>query len=233
MTLLRYEVLGSTNDEALRLARAGAAHGTVITARQQTAGRGRHGRSWVSPPGNLLVSFLFRPAFFPGFTPMRAAELGFVAALGVADAIDAVTFGCRLKWPNDVLLGGAKAAGILTEMADDAIVIGIGINVAHSPPDMPYPVTSLAAAGAGADADAVLALLTDCLDTRIAEWMKQGFAATRTAWLRRGPGIGQALTVRGAAARHGRFAGLAEDGALLLQTENGIQRIVAGEVMQA
>lgn len=234
MILQRHEVLGSTNDEALRLAHDGAAHGTVVTARQQTAGRGRQGRSWISPPGNLLVSFLFRSAAFAGFTAVRASELGFVAAVAVADTIDAMTGGCQLKWPNDVLLGGAKVAGILTEMAGDAIVIGIGINVAHSPADMPYPVTSLAAAGAAPDADAVLAALMDRMDDRIAEWTAGGFDAIRVAWLLRGPAIGQVMAARCREGwLDGQFAGLAKDGALLLQTQDGIQRIVAGEVLQA
>lgn len=234
MILRRYEVLGSTNDEAFRLAHDGAAHGTVVTARQQTAGRGRQGRSWISPPGNLLVSFLFRSSGFPGFTASRGAELGFVAAVAVADTIAALTGGCQLKWPNDVLLDGAKTAGILTEMAGDAIVVGIGINVAHSPAHMPYAVTSLAAAGAAADAETVLAVLMDRMDNRIAEWAAQGFDAIRVAWLLRGPSIGQVMTARcGGGWLDGQFAGLAGDGALLLQTRDGIQRIVAGEVLQA
>jgi BirA family biotin operon repressor/biotin-[acetyl-CoA-carboxylase] ligase len=228
----RHVLIGSTNDETLRLAREGAPDGTVVVAEQQTAGRGRQGRQWISPPGNLYVSFLIRTERFPGFTPARAAEIGFVAALAVADALDTAIAGSRLKWPNDVLLAGAKVAGILTELASDAIVIGIGINVAHAPPDMPYPVTSVAALGATVSPDALLTTLADHLDQRLLAWHTAGFATIREAWLQRGPEPGQALTARAGSGRvTGTFAGLAEDGALLLATADGLRRIVAGEVV--
>ncbi len=233
MTLHRHDLIDSTNDEALRLARAGAPDGTVVVARQQSAGRGRQGRLWISPPGNLYVSFLFRTARFPGFVPARAAEIGFVASLAVADTLDTIIAGSRLKWPNDVLLAGAKIAGILTEMTGDAIVIGIGINVAHSPPDMPYPVISAAALGATARAEDVRATLTERLAHRLADWAAHGFGPVRDAWLQRGPAPGQCLTARvGTGSISGRFAGLADDGALLLATADGTKRIVAGEVVQ-
>ena len=232
MHLHRHALIGSTNDEALRLARDGAPDGTVVVAEQQSAGRGRQGRRWISPPGNLYASFLVRTARFPSFTPGRAAEIGFVAALAVADALDTAVTGCRLKWPNDVLLAGAKVAGILTEMADDAIVIGIGINVAHAPPDMPYPVTSTAALGGTVSAESLLATLADRLDQRLLAWGAGGFAPVREAWLQRGPTQGQVLTAQAGTNRiAGIFAGLAEDGALLLSTADGVRRIVAGEVV--
>ncbi len=232
MTLHRHDLIDSTNDEALRLARAGAPDGTVVVARQQSAGRGRQGRIWISPPGNLYVSFLVRTGRFPGFVAARAAEIGFVAALAVADTLDTIIAGCRLKWPNDVLLAGAKIAGVLTEMTGDAIVIGIGINVAHSPPDMPYPVVSAASLGGTASADDALAVLTDRLDRRLADWAAHGFGPVREAWLQRGPALGQSLTARlGATTITGGFAGMAEDGALLLTTAEGTRRIVAGEVL--
>ncbi len=232
MTLHRHDLIDSTNDEALRLARDGAPDGTIVVARQQSAGRGRQGRLWISPPGNVYVSYLVRTARFPGFVPARAAEIGFVAALAVADTLDTIIAGSRLKWPNDVLLAGAKIAGILTEMTGNAIIIGIGINVAHSPPDMPYPVVSAAALGATASAEDALVTLTGRLDQRLADWAARGFGPVREAWLQRGPTQGQSLTARvGASTVTGRFAGLAEDGALLLSTPDGMKRIVAGEVV--
>ncbi len=137
-----YDSLGSTNDEARRLAQAGAAHGTVVAARQQTAGRGRVGRSWVSPPGNLYLSVLLRLDL-----PLaRLAELSFVAALAVADMVDSFLppdFRAALKWPNDVLVEGAKISGILIEQGETATIVGIGVNVGHCPTGTPYPVTSL------------------------------------------------------------------------------------------
>ena len=234
MTVHRHDLIGSTNDEALRLARDGAPDGTIVVARQQSAGRGRQGRVWISPSGNLYVSYLVRTGRFPGFAPARAAEIGFVAALAVADTLDTIVAGSRLKWPNDVLLAGAKIAGILTEMTGDAIVIGIGINIAHSPPDMPYPVTSAASLGGTATANDALEVLTARLDQRLAAWHAYGFGQVREAWLQRGPAPGQLLTARvGAATINGGFAGLAEDGALLLMTADGPRRIVAGEVLQS
>ena len=127
-----YDSIGSTNDEALRLAREGAAHGTVVHADQQTAGRGRLSRRWLSPPGNLYLSDRAAPE------PARSAhvELGFVAALAVADAIDALLprqVRTTLKWPNDVLVRDGKIAGILLEHADDALILGIGLNVLQAP----------------------------------------------------------------------------------------------------
>ena len=112
--LLSYDRLASSNDEAKRLAREGAEEGTVVWAREQTAGRGRRGRQWIGIPGNLFVSFILRPAC----QPSTAAQLGFVAALGLGDAITAIAPAdaeLRCKWPNDVLLNGKKIAGILLE----------------------------------------------------------------------------------------------------------------------
>jgi BirA family biotin operon repressor/biotin-[acetyl-CoA-carboxylase] ligase len=227
-------MLGSTNDEALRLARAGAPHGTIVSARQQTAGRGRQGRAWISAPGNIHVSFLFRIAAFTRFLPVRAPEIGFVAALAVADMVDRYVTGSQLKWPNDVLLDGAKIAGILTEMTAEAVVIGIGVNVAHAPAGLPYPVTCLAAHGAGATVDEALDVLAGCLDQRLTDWDAHGFGPIRAAWLARGPAVGQRLTARmGAVTKTGEFAGLADDGALLLSTPDGISRIIAGDVTAA
>jgi BirA family biotin operon repressor/biotin-[acetyl-CoA-carboxylase] ligase len=232
--LHRHDLLGSTNDEALRLAGEGAPHGTVVAARQQSAGRGRQGRRWVSPPGNLHASFLFRSGCFQAAGPARVSELGFVAAVATAAAIDGFVAGCRLKWPNDALLGGAKVAGILIEMVGDAVVVGIGVNVAHAPPGMPYPVTSLAEHGASPGVDAVLDAVIAALDAGVSAWDASGFRQVREAWLRRGPALGDALTARaGPGVVSGRFAGLDADGALLLRTADGVQRIVAGEVVGA
>ena len=133
--------VGSTNDAALRLAEGGASEGTFVWAREQTGGRGRRGRSWVSPPGNLYCSTVLRPEC----PASRAAELGFVAALAVADIVPAERR-IRLKWPNDVLVDGGKIAGILLESSIgqdglvEHVVAGIGVNVGFAPqiPDMRY-----------------------------------------------------------------------------------------------
>ena len=231
MRVHRFETVASTMDEARRLAAANAPHGTAAVARVQAAGRGRGGRAWVSPPGNLHVTMVLRP----GGSARQAPELGFVVALAVAEAVDALLGpGTALKWPNDVMRGGAKLAGILLERQDDgAVLAGIGANVAHAPEGLPYKVTSLALLGSDATPDALLALLLDRLDEGWNAWRAAGFAGVRARWLARGPAPGAALQVRlGAERVAGQFAGLAADGALLLDTVNGRQSFVAGNVME-
>ena len=154
--LAALDMIDSTNSEAQRRAAAGAPAGTLIWARQQTAGRGRRGRAWQTPPGNLCFSLLLRPAV----TPAVAATLGFVAGLALATAIDQLLPAGRrseLKWPNDLLVEGRKLAGILLEAGAsgpsrlDHLILGIGVNVVAYPTDLPYPATSLAACGGTAE----------------------------------------------------------------------------------
>jgi BirA family transcriptional regulator, biotin operon repressor / biotin---[acetyl-CoA-carboxylase] ligase len=228
MNLLLHEELGSTSDEARRLAQANAPHGTVVAARRQTAGRGRQGRVWVSPAGNLHASFLLRP----GVAAVRVPEIGFVAALAVAETVDAVLPAgpaATLKWPNDVQLAGAKVAGLLVELVEDgAVIVGIGTNVAHAPPDLPYPVACLAAHGARAGMEDVLQILMATFERHLLDWSTAGFSPVRDAWMQRGPRLGEALQIRNG--QQGRFAGLDTDGALLLETPDGVRRVLAGEV---
>lgn len=226
-----YDSIGSTNDEAMRLARDGAAHGTVVCAREQTAGRGRHARHWHSPVGNLYASLLLRPDAPPG----KAGELSFVSALAVADTVDRfLPDGVRaeLKWPNDVLVRGAKIAGILLEYAEPAVIIGIGLNIRHVPSETSYPVTSLTDRGAGVkDPEPVLQALLPAFARRFVDWQTAGFANTRGDWLTRAhsPGSPITITIAGRSIA-GRFADLAPDGALIIETGDGERRFVAGEV---
>jgi len=228
-----HAALPSTMDAARTSARDGAPDGTVVVARQQTQGRGRHGRDWFSPEGNLHASILLRP----GLSPARLSELGFVVALAAADAVDAVLQRgrARLKWPNDVLLDGAKIAGILVEIVEDnAAIIGIGLNILRVPDVAPYPVTCLCDAGANTSPAAVLAHLLSALERRLAHWSGHGFAHARDAWLARGPAPGDMIRVRiGARIDTGRFAGLDADGALLLAENGATRRVVAGDVVAA
>ena len=144
--LVALDSVGSTNDEAARLADAGAPEGTVVWAREQTGGRGRRGRAWASPVGNLYTSTILRP----DCPAARAAELGFVSALAVADIVPPGR-AVRVKWPNDVLVDGGKIAGILLESAIaqtgavQHVIAGIGINVGFAPqlPEMRYPGAAL------------------------------------------------------------------------------------------
>lgn len=174
--LVALDSVGSTNDEAARLADGGASEGTVVWAREQQGGRGRRGRRWASPPGNLYSSTILRP----NCPAPRAAELGFVAALAVGDLVPA-SRAIRLKWPNDVLIDGGKIAGILLEsaIAQDGrvehVVAGIGVNVAFAPQlaEMRYPGASL-----GGTVEAALEGLTRALATRLAQWRRDGFGST-------------------------------------------------------
>ena len=238
--LVRYETVGSTNDEAKRLAQGGAESGTIVCAGTQTAGRGRRGREWVSPPGNLYLSIVWRPECPLG----HAAQLGFVASLALAEAVDPAIpawLALRLKWPNDLLLGGRKLAGILLESETasgsiaDFVVIGIGVNLASAPDGAETPATSLAGEGLPPVApETVLASLAERFGEWAGRWRRDGFAPVRAGWLARASGVGEAVRVRlERTTLHGRFADLDESGALLLDQESGRRRIAAGDVFPA
>lgn len=229
-TLVALETVGSTNDEAARLADAGAPEGTVVWSREQTGGRGRRGRRWSSPVGNLYSSTILRP----DCAAAQAAELGFVAALAVADMVPAGRQ-VRVKWPNDVLVDGGKIAGILLEsaVADGGrvlhVVAGIGVNVGFAPqlPEMRYPGSAL-----GGTVEAALETLAAALARRLADWRRDGFAAVRAAWLAQAGPLGAEVDVKlGDGLVRGRFAGLDQEGALLLETADGPRRIVSGELL--
>jgi BirA family biotin operon repressor/biotin-[acetyl-CoA-carboxylase] ligase len=225
---------GSTNEIAKALAEAGAACGTAVLAREQMAGRGRLGRHWTSPPGNLHLSVVLRPAVPAG----RAAELGLVVAVAVAETLDAwlPPAGTRLKWPNDVLVDGAKIAGILLEgrVAVGTLawaVVGIGLNLACAPTDAPYPATSVAASGRRVRPGAAARRLLGALGRCVALWQRDGLAPLRAAWGSRGHRPGDPIAVRdGEAWLQGRFLGLDADGALLLETASGGRRITSGQM---
>jgi len=229
-TLVALDTVGSTNDEAARLADSGAPEGTVVWSREQTGGRGRRGRRWSSPLGNLYTSTILRP----DCAASRAAEIGFVAALAVADMVPAGRE-VRVKWPNDVLVDGGKVAGILLESAvgDGGrilhVVAGIGVNVGFAPqlPDMRYPGAAL-----GGTVETALGKLAAALARRVGEWRRSGFAAVRSQWLAQAGPLGAVVDVRlGEGLVRGRFAGLDHEGALLLETADGPRRIVSGELL--
>ena len=229
-TVWHYETIGSTNDEARLLATQGAAHGTTIHADEQTAGRGRRSHTWFSPPGNLYLSVLLRT----GQPASRIIELSFLTALAVADTVEALLprqIQAMLKWPNDVLVNGAKIAGILLEQADEATIIGVGLNVLQAPANSAYKTTTIVANGGIASVDGARDILLDRLGRHLAVWQQDGFPPIRDQWLGRSYPIGAAIRVNAQGdSRVGAFAGLDLDGALLLDTPQGRQRILAGDV---
>ena len=243
---VRLDSVGSTNDEARRLAQTGsAADLLVVSAIAQSQGRGRRARPWISPPGNLHCSTLVRLDGDLG----TAAQLGFAAAVALVDTfrtlVPDASFTC--KWPSDVLSNGARAGvggaagafgkvcGMLLEpVARDWLIIGVGVNVVASPPpgELLYPATSLAEQGfAGTDLD-VLAAFAGHFGPLVGEWRRDGFAPIREAWLHRARGLGEPIVVRlEGETLTGLFAGLDAEGALLLdQPSSGLRHVMAGDV---
>jgi BirA family biotin operon repressor/biotin-[acetyl-CoA-carboxylase] ligase len=232
---LRFDTLGSTNAEALARARAGERGPLWIVTAEQTAGRGRRGAAWVSKPGNLYATLLLTE---PSPKP-AAPQLSFVAALALHDAAASLAPqlgpALKLKWPNDLLLGGAKLAGILIEGESDphfAVAIGIGVNCAHHPDTTAYPATDLASAGALVTPEALLGALTAAMARRLTQWAQgQSFAAIRADWLKRAAGLGFDIRVRLPEREFsGRFEGLDEAGRLLVVEGGRLTAVGAGEV---
>jgi BirA family biotin operon repressor/biotin-[acetyl-CoA-carboxylase] ligase len=218
---------GSTNDEVAALARAGAPEGIWLRAGRQTGGRGREGREWDSPAGNFHASTLVRLA--SGDPP--APSLALVAAVALHEVASAFAPDREVivKWPNDLLAEGAKLAGILLEREADAVVIGFGVNLAHFPPRLERPATSLALlAGAAPDPAVFLDALAAAFARWLGRWRGEGLLAIRRQWLAVAHPPGTALAAGGV---EGLFDGLDEGGALRLRLADGATRLVhAGDV---
>lgn len=238
-----HDAVSSTSDLVREAARRGAPEGLTVLADAQTAGRGRLGRAWVSPPGvNLYLSVLLRPDL-PAAQAPQLTLLGGVAVAATALAVGLVP---TLKWPNDLLLGGRKAAGVLADLetgprgAIEALVLGLGLNVnldpATLPPEVAPLATSFAAAlGAPLDRLRVARVLLETLDAWLERFRRHGVGPVREAWLRLSALPGRRLTVvlGGPGAGEvveGVAAGLGDDGALLLDTPAGRRAILSGEV---
>jgi BirA family transcriptional regulator, biotin operon repressor / biotin---[acetyl-CoA-carboxylase] ligase len=235
--LLTLEEVDSTNEEARRRGRAGEPGPLWIAAARQTMGKGRRGRVWIAPPGNLSATLLIRP----GRATAACAQLSFVAALAAADMLAQTLRGgeIALKWPNDVLAGGQKIAGILleSETAADApaawLAIGIGVNLKAFPDDTDLPATAVATLGATPPSpqDALLDL-ADGWAKWYEAWREGGFAPVREAWLARAHGLGRRIRVRLAREEiAGVFRDIDDAGALVLGLPGGVTRTIsAGEV---
>ncbi|GLQ20277.1 biotin--[acetyl-CoA-carboxylase] ligase [Algimonas porphyrae] len=236
MQFIHRDRVGSTQDEARALYQAGERGPLWVRAAQQTAGRGRRDRQWVSAVGNLYATLLL-PNDLP---PAQSALHGFAASLAIASTLDVYrpVQPVTLKWPNDVLLGGAKVSGLLVEREAEALLIGIGINLVSHPDDLPYAATHLVAGMSPMDlaepqplytgAESVLAVLSAQVMDQIERLRLRGFDPIRTDWLARAHHLGRRVTVNGMS---GIFENLAPDGALCLTLDNGTQtRVHAGDV---
>lgn len=247
-----HPVIDSTNEEAQRIAEGDVDAGwrncevIVVWAGEQSAGRGRRGREWVSRPGNLYASLLLMR---PDFATEKAMQLSFIAANGLAEAVSSVLAdgtSVTCKWPNDILVEGRKVSGILLEtstvgngVGNDGnpqwLIIGFGVNIEHFPGDAEFPATSLIGEGADMErATPALLLATICrrFHAGLATWRKLGFAPVREAWLSRAHGLGGPVRVRlERRSLDGTFKELDDDGALILETGAGeTRRITAGDV---
>ena len=240
--VMHFDSLDSTNAALKRIVeQEGDVHeGLMVWAATQTAGKGRAGRVWQSPRGNVYVSILVAAPEVVSHAP----ELGFVAAVALRETIvelprhNAGEPKISCKWPNDVLIEGEKVAGILPEMVSDDsgrtwIVLGFGINLQAVVLDpSAYPPTALSLHGIDTAPPHVLTVLTRSLHKWLHRWRTSGFDVIRKHWMTCGPDIGANVAVglpEGAVS--GAFLGLDDDGALLLDTRKGHRRIVAGDVL--
>ena len=237
-TLHCVDELPSTNDRAKELAEEGAAHGEVVIAESQTAGRGRRGRTWSSPAGrNLYLSVILRPQL----PPQRAPELTLVASIAACDACRQAGVEAAIKWPNDVMVDDRKVAGILTELSAESdavhwVVLGIGVNLNAAAADFPGELEDVATSLAIERGQPVpRALFAAALLSTLEQWLDlhaaDGFGPIREAWRARSCTLGREVRVD---ADGGEVAGVAEDideaGALLVRTGSGLLRCVAGDV---
>lgn len=224
------EQTGSTNADMLALAEAGAGEGRWLRAERQTGGRGRQGRVWESPAGNLYASTLVR--LRPTDPP--PATLALVAAVALEEAVRVfVPGGATLKWPNDLLIDNAKLSGILLERAEDAVVIGVGVNLAHHPDLSDRATTSLATQGASTSPATFADVLVEAFARWLGRWRNEGLDPVRLRWLERAHPVGTALTARlpDDSAIDGLFDGLDAQGALILRLATGARRVIhAGDV---
>jgi len=234
-SLVTLETVDSTNRLALDLAQQAGANKTWVLSEKQRAGRGRNGREWVSPPGNLYASLLLVDP-----CPMEESpRLGFVAGIALAEVVRALSVpgDVRLKWPNDLIVDGAKISGILLEGRGleggrHAVAIGIGLNMASAPDLGPVRTTALQALGVSAGRREVFRRLSESM----AHWLKvfargRGFYRVRDAWRELALKPGTPLTVKLAqGARSGRFGGIDDRGRLILDTPDGLVHVDAGDV---
>ncbi|MFT3692568.1 MAG: biotin--[acetyl-CoA-carboxylase] ligase [Kofleriaceae bacterium] len=218
------ESCGSTNDEAARFARAGASHGTVVIAERQENGRGRDGRAWASPLGGLYFSAVMRPPLPLADVPPMTLAIG----IAVCDAARAFGADAKLKWPNDVLVGDKKLAGVLVETQSqggklESIIVGIGVNL-EVLPEIAH------AARLDAERETFIRALIAKLEEWVDRYIACGVESIVPAWQQRMAHGLSARAVIDGTARVGRLTGIDRDGALLIDVEGAIHRVRSGDV---
>ncbi len=214
--LLSFDKIPSTQDAAHDLiADHKASNKTVIVAQTQTNGRGRYNRNWISKPGNLYASFIYK-------NPERDPKLSYAVAVAVADTL--ITFGLnpQIKWPNDILINDEKISGILIEYSASFVIIGIGINIKHCPQNLNYKTTKMCNCSDASVQD-VLAVLIKKLD----KWRNADFAIVRERWMDMAIGINETVTYQGKTAT---LIGLNENGALVLRCGTNYLLIYGDEI---
>lgn len=237
--LQTFESLPSTQDVCRALTEAGDPGRVAVRADRQTSGRGRDGRAWEAPPGNLSLSVMLRP----GGTVAEAGQWSLLAGVALAETAGAflpATARVRLKWPNDLMVADAKLAGILIESSADAaggldwLVIGFGVNLAAAPDVPGRAVTCFASFGSQAEPAQFTTRLLEALDHWDGVRARRGFAAIRQAWLMHAPAPGEAIAVRnGGKFVHGAFAGLSDNGAVLVDVGERVMAFASGEIVEA
>ena len=228
--LLSYEKLDSTNEEAKRLAEGGSSHGAVVWAKEQSDGRGRMGRDWVSDEGNLFVSFLLSP-----HEKKNLSNIIYITSCAIQKTLDAVFEGkkpVKFKWPNDVIVDGKKLGGVLIEKieANDQtwLIVGIGINVNSAPENVMYPATSLVDSGVEIiSAKIVLTRLIHHFIEEYDEWIKSSAAGSISHWKENLEGIGQMVEVAiPGKIMAGKFHDVDEHGNMILELADGRREVV-------
>ncbi|MFL2655428.1 MAG: biotin--[acetyl-CoA-carboxylase] ligase [Alphaproteobacteria bacterium] len=231
--LISFDILDSTNEEAKKLASGGAKSGTVVWAREQVLGRGRYGRTWDSPYGNLYLSIIQRPTCFPS----DATQLGFVTGVALAEALLSIcNIEIALKWPNDIMANGKKASGILLESSINPnkslewLVIGVGLNIEKFPSDIENS-TSLHKEGAEVTLENVLITFLHYFFNYVEKWFNNGFDPIRERWLSLSLKKGTDIKVRlPEDVIFGTFMGIDNRGSLLIEKNSEINKIDVGDI---
>ncbi len=236
--LRSFESLESTSLKAKGLAQEGASSGLWVLADKQTAGKGRQGRTWSSLEGNLFASLLLHPAC----DISRIPELSFLSAVAVAGTLRHFSENnITCKWPNDVMIEGKKAAGILLESESSAnpglpwVVIGLGINIVARPKEVDYPAACLNDfSSEPISRDAVFEILAEKMAEALSRWREDGFGPIRTLWLNQAHNLGGKIKIESAGKfQEGTFEGLSNSGALLLKNFQGnLVEVISGTVIK-